>query len=76
MFTSCHLDREIEYDEASDTLWMGNGRPAPGGMDLFPGCVVFFDKDGRTVTAAMLMGAKNLLQPYLYGDPSQNNGAE
>ena len=21
-------------------------------------------------------GAKNLLQPYLYGDPSQNNGAE
>ena len=26
--------------------------------------------------ARYAQGAKNLLQPYLYGDPSQNNGAE
>ena len=74
--TPSSLEREIEYDEESDTLWLGNGKPAPGGMDLFPGCIVFFDKDGRTVTGVMLRGAKRLLQPFLYGDVSQRNGAQ
>ena len=44
---------------------MGNGKPAPGGMDLFLGCIAFFDGDGRTATGAMLPGARRLLQPYL-----------
>lgn len=70
------LEREIEYDEESDTLWLGNGKPAPGGMDLFPGCIVFFDKDGKTVTGVMLRGAKYLLQPVLYGEVSQRNSAK
>lgn len=74
--TPSDLEREIEYDEESDTLWLGNGKPAPGGMDLFPGCIVFFDKDGRTVTGVMIRGAKRLLQPHLLGDTSHQNGAE
>ena len=74
--TPSDLEREIEYDEESDTLWLGNGKPAPGGMDLFPGCIVFFDKDGKTVTGVMLRGAKHLLHPVLYGDASRRNSAE
>jgi len=74
--TPSDLEREIEYDEESDTLWLGNGKPAPGGMDLFPGCIVFFDKDGRTVTGVMLRGAKRLLNPHLLGDASRHKGAE
>jgi len=74
--TPSDLEREIEYDEESDTLWLGNGKPAPGGMDLFPGCIVFFDNDGRTVTGVMLRGAKRLLQPHLLLDASYHKGAE
>lgn len=62
------LNCEIDYDDESDTLWLGNGKPAPGGMDLFPGCIVFFDGDGRTVTGVMLRGAKRLLQPHFDAD--------
>ena len=40
------LNCKIDYDDESDPLWLGNGKPAPGGMDLFPGCIVFL-----TVTA-------------------------
>ena len=74
--TPSDIEREIEYDEESDTLWLGNGKPAPGGMDLFPGCIVFFDRDGRTVTGIMIRGAKRLLQPHLLGNASHQNGAE
>lgn len=62
--TPADLNCEIDYDDESDTLWLGNGKPAPDGMDLFPGCIVFFDGDGRTVTGVMLRGARRLLQPY------------
>ena len=72
--TPADLDREIEYDEESDTLWLGNGKPAPGGMDLFPGCIVFFDGDGRTVTGIMLRGAKRLLHPCFHNDDASQNG--
>ena len=72
LLTPDDLKREIEYDEESDTLWLGNGKPAPGGMDLFPGCIVFFDADGRTVTGIMLQDARNLLHPYLYDNAGQN----
>lgn len=73
--TPSDLAREIEYDEESDTLWLGNGKPAPGGMDLFPGCIVFFDGDGRTVTGVMLRGARHLLTPHLYAEPDvESNG--
>ena len=60
------LTPEIKYDEESDTLWMGNGKPVPNGMDLFDGCVVFFDKDKR-VSGIMLEDARELLLPFLEG---------
>ena len=44
---------------------MGNGKPAPGGMDLYPGCIAFSDGDVKTVTEVMLRGTSRLLQPYL-----------
>lgn len=69
------LKREIEYDAESDTLWLGNGKPTPGGMDLFSGCIVFFDTDGRTVTGIMLEDAKHLLHPYLYDSAGQDKDA-
>ena len=72
--TPADLNCEIDYDDESDTLWLGNGKPAPGGMDLFPGCIVFFDGDGRTVTGVMLRGAKRLLQPHFNtGTPPEGN---
>lgn len=61
------LTPEIKYDEESGTLWIGNGRPAPNGMDLFDGCVVFFDKD-RRVSGIMFEDARELLLPFLNGE--------
>lgn len=61
------LTSEIRYDEESDTLWMGNGKPSPNGEDLFDGCVVFFDKD-RRVSGIMFEDARELLLPILSGE--------
>ena len=61
------LTPEIRYDEESDTLWIGNGRPVPNGMDLFDGCVVFFDQD-RRVSGIMVEDARELLLPFLNGE--------
>ena len=60
------LAPEIKYDAESDTLWIGNGLPSPNGMDLFDGCVVFFDKE-RRVSGVMLEDARELLLPFLGG---------
>ena len=60
------LAPEIKYDAESDTLWIGNGRPSPNGMDLFDGCVVFFDRE-RRVSGVMLEDARELLLPFLGG---------
>ena len=57
---------EIKYDAESDTLWIGNGRASPNGMDLFDGCVVFFDTE-RRVSGVMLEDARELLLPFLGG---------
>lgn len=61
------LTPEITYDEESDTLWIGNGKPVPNGEDLFDGCVVFFDKD-RRVSGIMFEDARGLLLPFLNGE--------
>lgn len=58
------LATEIKYDAESDTLWIGNGRSSPNGMDLFDGCVVFFDTE-RRVSGVMLEDARELLLPFL-----------
>ena len=61
------LTPEIRYDEESDTLWIGNGKPVPNGEDLFDGCVVLFDKD-RRVSGIMFEDARGLLLPFLNGE--------
>ncbi len=63
---------EIKYDEESDTLWIGNGRTVPNGMDLFDGCVVFFDED-RRVSGIMFEDALELLLPYLKHEPTRKS---
>ena len=60
------LTPEIKYDGESDTLWIGNGRASPNGMDLFDGCVVFFDME-RRVSGVMIEDARELLLPFLGG---------
>lgn len=77
-----NLTPEIRYDQESDTLWIGNGRPVPNGMDLFDGCVVFFDQD-RRVSGIMIEDAMELLLPFLNANIKSNrssaptgNGAE
>lgn len=64
------LAPEIKYDGESDTLWIGNGRASPNGMDLFDGCVVFFDTE-RRVSGVMLEDAGELLLPLLGGANAQ-----
>ena len=68
------LHRKIEYEPESDTLWLGNEGPAPNGMDLFAGCIVFFDNE-RRVTGIMVESAKELLLPVLLsGKPLDSDG--
>lgn len=64
------LTPEIKYDVESDTLWVGNGRPSPNGMDLFDGCVVFFDQE-RRVSGIMFEDARELLLPFLGSEHKQ-----
>ena len=65
--TPASFTPEIRYDEESDTLWVGNGKPVPNGEDLFDGCVVFFDKN-RRVSGIMFEDARELLLPILSGE--------
>ena len=64
--------RIIQYDEESDTLWMGNGGPVPNGMDVFDGCVVFSNVD-RRINGIMIEDARELLLGALLG--KGKNGA-
>ncbi len=73
--TPASLPREIEYEPESDTLWIGNGRPSPNGMDLFDGCIIFFDEEKR-VSGIMVEDAKELLLPILNGENSGHSKSE
>ena len=59
---------EIDYDDENDTLWIGNGRPAPRGFDIVENSIiVFFEEDGVTPSGIMLFDALELLGPHLSG---------
>ena len=58
---------DLFHDAESDTLWVGNYRPAPGGADLCSSCIVFFEKYPATVSGFMLWGAKEVLSPLFSG---------
>ena len=57
----------IDYDTDEDILWLENGGSAPNGMDIFDGCIVFFDAD-RKATGVMLDGARALLEPLWFAE--------
>ena len=68
----------VQYDEESDTLWIGNGGPVPNGMDVFDGCVVFSNVD-RRINGIMIEDARDLLLNALLGEgnypaPEKTNG--
>ena len=57
---------EIDYDKDNDTLWIGNGRPAPRGFDIVENSIiVFFEEDGVTPSGIMLFDTLALLGPHL-----------
>lgn len=56
----------MEYEAESDTLWVGNGRPALIGHDLIGDTViVFMDNDHTTPVGLMLGHAAGLLYQHL-----------
>lgn len=58
---------ELAHDGESDTLWVGNGGPVPNGMNLSPGCLVFFDSWCESANAFTFDDARELLLPILQG---------
>lgn len=57
----------IAHDWASDTLWVGNGGPVPNGMNLSPGCLVFFDSWCESANTFTFDDAREILLPILQG---------
>ena len=57
---------EISYEDKSDTLWLGNGKPGSTGHDICYGVfIAFFDSTDRTPIGVMLDSAAELLRPHL-----------
>lgn len=74
--TQPSVTKEVSHDWESDTLWVGNNRPAPGGFDLYASCIVFFEKYPASVSGFMLWGAKEVLLPLLSGGETQYKNPE
>ena len=62
----------VEYTPEDDTLWLGNGRPAHLGTDIFMGVIAFLDDDARFVNGLMIDDAKALLLPALFGTDGED----
>ena len=57
---------EISYDDESDILWLGNGRPGSAGFDIAYGILIaFFDSSDGAPVGVMLEDAAELLRPHL-----------
>ncbi len=69
--------RPIIYTD-DDVLWLENGLPCPIGNDLYPGCIVFFDSQPRSVSGILIDAASEQLLPALTGraveQPGDDNG--
>lgn len=69
----------ISYTWEDDILWVGNGGPAPGGIDLSLRCIVFFDSGCVNANAFTFDEAGKILLPILRGEvtgPVQYEGAD
>ena len=58
---------DIFHDWESDTLFVGNGGPIPGGMNLSPLCLIYFGPQCENANAFAFDDAKELLLPVLLG---------
>ena len=57
---------EISYEDESDTLWLGNGKPGSTGHDICYGTMIaFFDSGDRTPIGLMIDDAAELLRHHL-----------
>ena len=73
------VTRHISYTWEDDILWVGNGGPAPGGIDLSLRCIVFFDPGCVNANAFTFDEAGKILLPLLRGEvtgPVQYEGAD
>lgn len=69
----------IAYTWEDDILWVGNGGPVPGGIDLSLRCIVFFDPGCVNANAFTFDEAGKILLPLLRGEvtgPVQYEGAD
>ena len=57
------MQLHIDYHQQSDTLWLGNGLPTPGGEDIAEYVTAFFDDDRPN--AVSIKHATEVLLPVL-----------
>ena len=56
---------KISYFEDTDTLWLGNGQPAPVGEDITENVTVFFDMEVTQPNGVLIEHAAETLLPIL-----------
>ena len=61
------VTRLISYTREDDILWVGNGGPPAGGIDLSRRCIVFFGPGCVDANAFTFDDARDLLLPILQG---------
>lgn len=59
---------EILYIPEEDVLWLRNGFPVLDGMELFPGCTVFLERQQGFVSGIRFDSAREILLPLLLGE--------
>ncbi len=61
------VTRHISHTREDDILWVGNGGPPAGGIDLSRRCIVFFGPGCIDANAFTFDDARELLLPILQG---------
>ena len=61
------VTRHISYTREDDILWVGNGGPPAGGIDLSRRCIAFFGPGCVDANAFTFDDARELLLPVLQG---------
>ena len=64
---------DITYISSEDVLWLRTGFSTDNGMELFPGCTVFFDGNRGNVSGIRFDSAKKLLLPVLLGEETRQS---
>ena len=59
---------ELFHEPETDTLFVGNGGPIPGGMNLSPLCLIHFGPRVENANAFVFEAAQEILLPVLQGE--------